>query len=295
MTINLQNNLGFEPVENICADTPTGDVTQTIVIGSHSDSVPAGPGINDNGSGSAANLALAIALARLYQRSDYTKYKYRVRFCWWGAEELGLLGSDDHVKKAKLATTVGDRLQDYLINLNYDMLGSPNYIFGIYEGRTAPNTTDQKVVAASTNISRVFRDWFIDHDLPWDYTDFSGRSDYGPFLAAGIAAGGLFSGADERKTEEQRDRYNRILGIGRGGTAGIIQDPCYHKLCDSTQNIDMFGYEKMVQAAAYMLEYLGRMNDLKTWLYPNGQPTVQNDMESTKYDSVNEYFRLPYM
>ena len=37
------------PVGNICADTPTGDITQTIVIGSHSDSVPAGPGINDNG------------------------------------------------------------------------------------------------------------------------------------------------------------------------------------------------------------------------------------------------------
>jgi hypothetical protein len=37
------------PVANICADTPTGDVTQTIVIGSHTDSVPGGPGINDNG------------------------------------------------------------------------------------------------------------------------------------------------------------------------------------------------------------------------------------------------------
>jgi hypothetical protein len=42
-------NLPDFPVGNICADTPTGDVTQTIVIGSHSDSVPAGPGINDNG------------------------------------------------------------------------------------------------------------------------------------------------------------------------------------------------------------------------------------------------------
>ena len=37
------------PVGNICADTPTGDATQTIVIGSHSDSVMTGPGINDNG------------------------------------------------------------------------------------------------------------------------------------------------------------------------------------------------------------------------------------------------------
>jgi Zn-dependent M28 family amino/carboxypeptidase len=52
-----------------------------------------------SGSGSAANLGLAIALARLFQTSTYAKYKYRVRFCWWGAEEIGLLGSDDHVKK----------------------------------------------------------------------------------------------------------------------------------------------------------------------------------------------------
>ncbi|CAF5017272.1 unnamed protein product, partial [Rotaria socialis] len=97
---NPSNNVGVRiiiqmadessyPVGNICADTPTGDVTQTIVIGSHSDSVPAGPGINDNGSGSAANLGLAVALARLFKTSTYAKYKYRVRFCWWGAEEIG--------------------------------------------------------------------------------------------------------------------------------------------------------------------------------------------------------------
>ena len=42
-------DLPLSPVGNICADTPSGDPTQTIVIGSHSDSVPAGPGINDNG------------------------------------------------------------------------------------------------------------------------------------------------------------------------------------------------------------------------------------------------------
>jgi carboxypeptidase Q len=48
LIISLANDATY-PVGNICADTPTGDVTQTIVIGSHSDSVPAGPGINDNG------------------------------------------------------------------------------------------------------------------------------------------------------------------------------------------------------------------------------------------------------
>lgn len=52
VTVQIQiqlQDLGSFPVENICADTPTGDIEQTIVVGSHSDSVPAGPGINDNG------------------------------------------------------------------------------------------------------------------------------------------------------------------------------------------------------------------------------------------------------
>ncbi|CAF3588006.1 unnamed protein product [Adineta steineri] len=259
------------PVGNICADTPSGDPTQTIVIGSHSDSVPAGPGINDNGSGSAANLAMAVALARLFRTSTYPKYKYRVRFCWWGAEEVGLLGSDHHVKQAKNTSIVGERLTDYLINLNYDMLGSPNYIFGIYDASTALNDTPSQAIPGSRKISSLFKDWFIQQNLPWDYTEFSGRSDYGPFLAEGIVAGGLFSGADDVKTVEQRDRYDHILGQGMGGIPDILEDPCYHKACDSIENINIFGYEKMIKAAAYGLEFLGRQEDLRTWLYPSSK------------------------
>jgi Zn-dependent M28 family amino/carboxypeptidase len=41
-----------------------------------------------------------------------------------GSEEVGLLGSDHHVKQAKNSSIIGERLSDYLINLNYDMLGS---------------------------------------------------------------------------------------------------------------------------------------------------------------------------
>ncbi|CAF1107460.1 unnamed protein product [Adineta ricciae] len=256
------------PVGNICADTPTGDSTQTIIIGSHSDSVPDGPGINDNGSGSAANLALAVALARLFRTPFYHKYKYRVRFCWWGAEEIGLLGSDHHVKQAKNSSTIGERLSDYLVNLNYDMLASPNYIFGIYDGRTAKNDTPAQALPGSNKITSLFREWFVEQHLPWDYTDFSGRSDYGPFLAEGIVAGGLFSGAEDVKSVEQRNRYDAVLGQGLGGIPDIKEDPCYHKACDSIENINVFGYEKMVQAAAYALEYLGRKEDLRSWLYP---------------------------
>ncbi|CAF1503012.1 unnamed protein product [Adineta steineri] len=295
LVINLVD-LPLSPVGNICADTPTGDATQTIVIGSHSDSVPAGPGINDNGSGSAANLGLAIALAKLFQTSTYPKYKYRVRFCWWGAEEIGLLGSDYHVKQAKNATDVGERLQDYLINLNYDMLGSPNYIFGIYDGQTANNDTPSHALPGSNKITALFRDWFIRQKLPWNHTDFSGRSDYGPFLFEGIVAGGLFTGADEVKDQQTRDYMDQMLGQGMGGIAGAIQDPCYHQACDSIQNINVFAYEKMVQAAAFMLENLARRDDLSGFLYPDGRPTrLSNQSSQLKYNSINEYFRLPYL
>jgi Zn-dependent M28 family amino/carboxypeptidase len=210
-----------------------------------------------------------MALARLFQTSTYTKYKYRIRFCWWGAEEVGLLGAKDHVKKAKNSTVVGERLTDYLINLNYDMLGSPNYIFGIYDGKTAPANTPVSALAGSNNVTALFQSWFQQQNLPWNYTDFSGRSDYGPFLAEGIVAGGLFSGADGVKSQAERNYYDQMLGQGMGGIAGASHDPCYHKACDSIQNINKFAYEKMVQAAAYVLEYLARQDDLKTWLYPS--------------------------
>ena len=184
-------------------------------------------------------------------------------------KKLALLGAKDHVKQAKNSTIVGERLADYLINLNYDMLGSPNFMFGIYDGKTAKNNTPAQALPGSNKITALFQSWFEQQNLPWNYTDFSGRSDYGPFLAEGIVAGGLFSGADGIKSQEERNRYDRILGQGMGGIAGATHDPCYHKACDSIQNINNLRYEKMVQAAAYVLEYLARQNDLKTWLYPS--------------------------
>ncbi|CAF4837890.1 unnamed protein product, partial [Rotaria sp. Silwood1] len=118
MGINVSDTNG---IGNICADTQTGDKTKTVVVGAHSDGVPAGSGINDNGSGTVGILVLALSLARLFQTSSlqYSTYQYRIRFCWWGAEELGLIGARYHVEQALLPSTniVGERLQDYLVNL----------------------------------------------------------------------------------------------------------------------------------------------------------------------------------
>ncbi len=218
---------------------------------------------------------MATNLARLYQTTNYTKYKYRVRFCWWAAEEIGLAGSSYHVQKAQNTATPGERLQDYLINLNFDMAGSPNFIFGIYDAKTALNETPSEALPGSTKVTELYRQWFIEQNLPWDFRDFNGRSDYGPFLAAGVAAGGVATGSDAVKTAAQREKYRQSLGENNAGFAGAILDPCYHLACDTLANIHQFGYEKLVQAAAYGLEYLGQHQNLSQWLYDNGRSLIR--------------------
>ncbi|CAF0822339.1 unnamed protein product [Rotaria sp. Silwood1] len=253
-------------VTNVCADTKVGDSNRTIVVGSHSDSVSTGPGLNDNGSGMAATLAIALNLVRLLVHSNYaTNMRSRIKFCWWGGEEAGLLGSTDFVRRAKIDGSLGL----YSVNLNFDMLASPNFFFGIYDGKTANNeTTPARALPGSNRITRLFIDYFEQNRLPWDYTEFDGRSDYGPFLAEGIACGGLFAGADDTKTQEQRDRYLKMLGSTLGGMANTNHDPCYHGKCDTLENLNTFAYLHMVKAAAHAIDFLAQLQDLNQWLYP---------------------------
>ena len=294
MNVDVSN---AEGIGNICADTQSGSKTKTIVVGAHSDGVPAGSGINDNGkqnklnlcieffvlsfndflgSGTIGVLVLALNLARLFQKSssEYSPYPYRVRFCWWGAEEIGLLGSIYHVEQAALATTddqMGERLSDYLVNLNYDMLAGPNYRFGIHDSNTAPTATPAKALNGTKRITDLFRQWFNEQNLPWSNASLGGGSDYVPFLARGLAVGGVNTGAGGIKSATERDQYTAILGAGNGGIANAAFDPCYHQQCDRITNINPFAYEKVVKAAAYAIEYMGRMNDLEKWLYPQGR------------------------
>ena len=119
---------------NVIASTRTGNPNATIVVGSHLDSVPAGAGINDNGSGSAAILEIALQFVK-----QGIVPANRVTFAWWAAEEWGLLGSQYYVDSLS-----DDEIAEIALNLNYDMIGSPNYIRGIYDGRTGPE--DVRVV-----------------------------------------------------------------------------------------------------------------------------------------------------
>ena len=109
------------PTANVLAEKTGTNDDNVVMAGAHLDSVLAGPGINDNGSGSAAILEAAVQLAKL-------KPQNTLRFAWWGAEESGLVGSTNYVNG--LSQAEKDRIALYL---NFDMVGSPNYIFMTYD------------------------------------------------------------------------------------------------------------------------------------------------------------------
>lgn len=208
---------------NVIADLPGRNKDNVVFAGSHLDSVTEGPGINDNGSGSAAILETALTLAK-------SKPQNSLRFAWWGAEEEGLLGSAAYV--AELSQAEKDKIALYL---NYDMVGSPNYIFQVYDADESSFPAPVVVPPGSTAIEDLFESYYTWKKQPYDDAEFSGRSDYQAFIEAGIPSGGLFTGAEVVKTEEQAAIW--------GGTAGVAFDPNYHQPGDTIDNLDLKALE----------------------------------------------------
>jgi Zn-dependent M28 family amino/carboxypeptidase len=222
---------GTATTSNVIAETKGGNPDNVVMVGAHLDSVNAGPGIQDNGSGSSAILEVALQMKKV-------KPVNKVRFAWWGAEESGLVGSTDYV--AGLSQAEIDKIVLYL---NFDMIGSPNYFFGIYDGDDSDGIGAGPGPEGSAQIEKTFEDYYDSIGQPFQGTDFSGRSDYGPFIAVGIPAGGLFTGAEGIKTAEEQAIY--------GGVAGEQYDPCYHLACDTFDNISLFALDTNSDAVAY--------------------------------------------
>jgi Zn-dependent M28 family amino/carboxypeptidase len=242
--------------ENVIAET-SGDPNNVVLVGAHLDSVAAGPGINDNGSGSAAILEIAEQFTRLGLQP-----RNQVRFVWWGAEELNLLGSQFYVNDL----TEGEA-EDIALNLNFDMLGSPNFVRFVYDGDNSafpvgPGAADGP--EGSGEIERVFTDYFASQGLASSETPFSGRSDYGPFIAIGIPAGGLFSGAEGVKTAAEQAVY--------GGTAGAAYDPCYHQACDTFDNNSNTALHQLSDAAAQATLLFAKRNFVRRPLVDPATP-----------------------
>ena len=152
---------------NVIAETTAGRGDRVVMAGGHLDSVPAGPGINDNGSGTAALLEVADALGGRAPGA-------RVRLAFWGAEELGLIGSRRYVREL-----VPEAREGIAAYLNLDMVGSPEPEHGVYSD-------------ADPGIERLLRRLV---GPSREEESVGGNSDHAPFDRAGIPVGGLFTGA----------------------------------------------------------------------------------------------------
>ncbi|MFD0686112.1 M20/M25/M40 family metallo-hydrolase [Actinomadura fibrosa] len=221
---------------NVVANTKRGRADNVVVVGAHNDSVTEGPGINDDGSGTATLLAIAQQIGKLGG-----KIRNQVRFAFWGAEEEGLLGSQYYVDNLPQAER--DKIA---LNLNFDMLASPNFVRFVYDGDNSTGGSNVEPPAGSGAIEKTFNDYFAGRGLATDPTAFDGRSDYNAFITAGIPAGGIFTGAEGIKTPAQAAVY--------GGTAGQPYDPCYHQACDRYDNVNLKGFDQMIDATAAVTE-----------------------------------------
>ncbi len=210
---------------NLLAEWPRGDANNVIMAGGHLDSVTAGPGINDNGSGSAALLEVALTVASQNLTPDK-----RIRFGWWGAEERGLVGSTYYVNN--LASADRSRIKAYV---NFDMIGSPNAGYFVYSASGQPS--------GSLALQQVLQEPFAAMGVPTELTSVGGRSDHAAFANAGIPIGGLFTGAEVTKTSAQAQKW--------GGTAGQAFDRCYHASCDTTANINVTALDRNADAIAH--------------------------------------------
>ena len=203
---------------------------EVVMFGAHVDSVAAGPGINDNGSGVATLLVIAERLAEL------PPPERPLRFAFWGAEEGGPFGSAAYL--GQLSDGARGRIGAYV---NLDMLGSPNFVRFVY--------AEAGATPGSEALTALFAEHFEAEGLAWEPIDLTGHADHGPFVAAGIATGGLFSGGSEPKTDAQAAAF--------GGTAGADADPCSHVACDTIANLSDVALEQMSAAVAHAVATLG--------------------------------------
>jgi Zn-dependent M28 family amino/carboxypeptidase len=260
--LQLQETTTTVDTFNIIAETSTGRADNTVMLGAHLDSVPEGPGINDNGSGSAAILETAVQLAASGELNN------QVRFAWWGAEEVGLVGSTHYVED--LAENNPAELDEIATYLNFDMVASPNYVISVYDADQSTFEAPVEVPEGSVATEKAFTDYFDAGGQPWIDSAFDARSDYDAFITYGVPASGLFTGADDVKTAEQVALF--------GGTEGIIQDPNYHTAGDDLSNVNTEALGIMIGAIASVTGSLANdtsaINGVLPPVVPTPDPTV---------------------
>jgi Zn-dependent M28 family amino/carboxypeptidase len=174
-----------------------------------------------------------------------------------------LLGSYYYVKSLKAGDPA--QLLAHKVNIDTDMIASPNYVRGVWDGSELP---DPVLASKCKVLSEIFTSWFADQGLETTAFHFNGRSDFAAFLDSGIPASGVITGEDEIKTPDGAAKF--------GGISGIVLDPCYHQDCDRLKFLEGPGFdilEQNLNALANALHVLatkkdidGFLNQSETWV-----------------------------
>jgi Zn-dependent M28 family amino/carboxypeptidase len=237
VTVSVSTSILSELREthNVLAEPSWGDPERIVLLGGHIDSVPEGPGINDNGSG----VALVLEAA---EQAAGRRWSSRPRFGLWAAEELGLLGSWRHV------TGLSELERDqHVAYLNVDMVASSNGAMFVYDGDFSGGEGDL-APEGSAEVEAMLLAALEGRGVDTFTTAFQPNSDHAPFLVAGVAVGGLFTGAGEIKTEGEAGAF--------GGEEGVAHDPCYHASCDDIGNLDTALFAQSGEAIGTVFEAL---------------------------------------
>lgn len=201
-SVVVDSFVGIVHTVNVIAETKLGDPENIVMLGAHSDSVAAGPGINDDGSGTISLLEVAKQLSKFNVTN-------KVRFAWWAAEEEGLLGSNYYANVLSPAEN-----QKIRVFMDYDMMASPNYEYEVYDANDVDNPK------GSEELKLLYIDYYTENGLNYTLIPFDGRSDYVGFIEHKIPAGGIAAGA------EKKNVFN-----------GGVLDRCYHQYCDNLDNL----------------------------------------------------------
>jgi hypothetical protein len=218
---------------NVIAESKGGDKNHVVVVDAHLDAI-FGAGMLDNASGSATILDIAEKMKNVNPRN-------KLRFIWFGGEELGLLGSSYYVNNLtpNEASHIG-------YDLDADVTATPNYLIGVLDP-AGPDLFGRTVTSKFPN--RVYKASTVARDQAVDYLDSIGKNheflspvgtDAFNFNAIGIPASGVLTGQDCCKSQEEVDLFGGFTGNYEGNIpsfdGGCVDNP--FRWCDNLSNND---------------------------------------------------------
>ena len=250
LEVHTQRSTGVD--YNLIADSPFGDANQIVVVDAHLDSIY-GAGMLDNASGSTTIIEIALSLAK-------TPTRNRLRYIWFGGEEIGLLGSayyTTHLSQAERAQLAFD--------VDVDVTATPNFDYLVADPAYAPNVKrfPKNVVPESKIGNRYFADFFYLNRVPslpaWFGND---GTDSNSFSLIGIPNTGILTQQDCCKTKWEVEIWGGFRGNYEGQVPGFnggcVDYP--HRWCDSLSNNDPNVLELASQAAAYVTFNLANLD-----------------------------------